>query len=135
MIRMGPTSKSHIGEAGVFRGGRSRCRSVGGRFANRNSNACLDVKPARRGEALIGREAALNVWHLLLDHAAFRYAAIESDPPVKGHRMIGFGASVFVTPDFADNELANPRPDINSRVVESVHTGKSVLADCRLPCL
>ena len=90
-------------------------------------DACLDVRPARRGEALIGREAALNVWHLLLKHAAFRHAAIESDPPIKGHRIIGFGASVFVTPEFAERELANPQPDINSRVIESIHTGRSVL--------
>lgn len=90
-------------------------------------DACLEVRPACRGESLIGREAAQNVWRLLLGHSAFRHAAIESDPPVNGHRIVGFGASVFVTPEFAGRELANPQPDINSRILESVHAGRPVL--------
>jgi hypothetical protein len=42
--------------------------------------------------------------------------------------MVGFGASVLVSSEFADKELANPRPDINSRVMASIHSGRSVLA-------
>jgi hypothetical protein len=42
--------------------------------------------------------------------------------------MVGFGASVLVSSEFADAELANPRPDINSRVIASIHSGRSVLA-------
>jgi hypothetical protein len=41
--------------------------------------------------------------------------------------MVGFGASVFVSCEFADAALASPRPDINSRVMASIHSGRSVL--------
>jgi len=43
-------------------------------------------------------------------------------------RIVGFGASVFLSPAFASAELADPRPDINSRIIASVHTGRSVVA-------
>jgi hypothetical protein len=45
--------------------------------------------------------------------------------------MVGFGASVLVSSEFADAELANPRPDMNSRVMASIHSGRPVLATAR----
>ena len=49
-------------------------------------------------------------------------------PRPRSHRRVGFAASVFVSSEFAVAELANPRPDINSRVIASIHSGWSVLA-------
>lgn len=40
---------------------------------------------------------------------------------------MGFGASVFVSAEFMDAEIANPRDDINSRVIASVHAGQPVV--------
>jgi len=57
----------------------------------------------------------------------FIAVAFESDPPIRGHRIIGFGASAFVSAAFMDAELADPHPDINSRIIASVHSGQSVL--------
>ena len=42
--------------------------------------------------------------------------------------MVGFGTSVFVSSAFAAAELANPQPDITSRVMAKFHSGRSVLA-------
>jgi hypothetical protein len=53
---------------------------------------------------------------------------LEANPAIQGHRLIGLGASVLVSPAFANAEIADPRPDINSRVIASIHSGQSVLA-------
>ncbi len=89
--------------------------------------SCLELRPAHRGDALVGREAALNVWKGLLRDPFFIAIAFESDPPIRGHRTIAFGASAFVSSAFLEAEIANPRPDINSRIVAREHSGRSVL--------
>ena len=88
---------------------------------------CLALQPANRGEKLVGSDAALQVWTGLLRDPFFIAVAFESDPPIGGHSLIGFGASAFVSATFMDAELADPRPDINSRIIASVHSGQSVL--------
>jgi hypothetical protein len=54
-------------------------------------------------------------------------AVFECNPPIEGRRIVGFGAAVFVSAEFAASELANPRPFLNSRVIENVHAGRPVL--------
>jgi hypothetical protein len=51
------------------------------------------------------------------------------DRPIKGQSLVAFAASVFETRTFADAEIAEPRPDINSRILATVHAGQSVLAN------
>jgi hypothetical protein len=67
-------------------------------------------------------------WRNLVRNPFFRSAVLESRPPIAGQRLIGFGASVLLSAAFAEAELANPLPDINSRVVASLFTGRSALA-------
>lgn len=55
-------------------------------------------------------------------------AVIEANPSIRGHHLVGFGFSVFVSREFADAEIASPRPDINSRIIAAIHTGSRVLA-------
>ena len=88
---------------------------------------CLELRPAHRGDALVGWEAALDVWRGLLRDPFFIAVAFESDPPIRSHRIIAFGASAFVLAAFVEAEIAHPQPDINSRVIASVHSGRSVL--------
>jgi hypothetical protein len=57
----------------------------------------------------------------------FASAVLEANPPIGGYTRVGFGASVLVKASFTDAEIANPRPDINSRIVASIHSGRSVL--------
>ena len=55
---------------------------------------------------------------------SFQSAVIESDPPIAGHRIIAFASSVFVRRDFAKQELANPQPGLNARLIASIDSGR-----------
>lgn len=88
----------------------------------------LSIEVRNRGDALVGGKAAIQSWEIIARNPFFASSALQSDPPIQGHSLVGFGASVMVSPAFADAEIANPRPDLNSRIIESVHSGASVLA-------
>ena len=88
----------------------------------------LSIQPKYRGDALVGVEAALEAWKHLIRDRFFGSGAFESSSLPRSDRMVGFGASVLVSSAFADAELANPRPDINTRVIASIQSGRSVLA-------
>ena len=80
------------------------------------------------GNALVGRRAAVDAWKQLARDGFSASNVLESTPLPPGDRIVGFGASVFLAPAFANAELASPRQDINSRVIASVHSGRPVLA-------
>lgn len=86
---------------------------------------CLDIEPRHLGDGIVGRERAIAIWRELIRSRSFDSCLIESaDMP---GRVLGFGASVFVTPDFAAREIADPRPGINSRILASIAHGESVV--------
>jgi hypothetical protein len=89
--------------------------------------SCLALQAANQGDKLVGFDAALHVWRGLLRDPFFIAVAFESDPPIGGRSLIGFGASAFVSAKFMAEELADPRPDINSRIIASVQSGQSVV--------
>jgi hypothetical protein len=89
--------------------------------------ACLGVSPGNAGDEITGPDVAQHIWRLMLHHPAMVAAVIECDQPIHGQRIVGFGAAVFVTPEFADAELGNPRPGLNARIVAAMHSGQSVL--------
>jgi len=86
--------------------------------------ACLSVDPARTGEELVGHDRAIDVWSNLMQSCSFNAAVIEADPPIAGHRIVAFGASVFVSRAFAEEEISNPRPGLNARIIASVDSGQ-----------
>ena len=88
----------------------------------------LSFQPKYRGDALVGVTAALEAWKHVTRDRFFNSCVLESSSLPRSQRMVGFGASVLVSTSFVDAELANPRPDINSRVITSIHSGQSVLA-------
>jgi hypothetical protein len=88
----------------------------------------LSIQPKNRGEALVGAEAAIDAWRQIVRDPFFASAVLEASPIVRGYRLVGFGASVLVSRGFADAEIANPRPNINSRIIAGIHSGQSVLA-------
>jgi hypothetical protein len=88
----------------------------------------LSIQPRNRGDALVGAEAALDCWRYVSCDPFFASAILEATPAIQGQRLIGFGASVLISPAFADAEIGNPRPDINSRVMAAIHSGQAVLA-------
>lgn len=79
------------------------------------------------GHELVGRERTLQVWQVLIESPAASAVVVEADQPVGGSRVVGFGCGVFVSEDFAARELADPRPGVSARVIESLVTGKSAL--------
>src|SRR5579875_2077710 len=90
--------------------------------------ACLAIPPADRGGCASCIQEILAFWLLIFKQPFFFSCVIESDPPIGSHRLIGFGFAVFVHSDFVDAELANPHPDITSRIMESIHSTRSALA-------
>ena len=79
------------------------------------------------GDKLVGKRAALRVWNELLSSPSFLGMVIESEPPIAGHRIVGCGLGVFVSPHFADQEIADPRPGLNARIVASCEAGQTVV--------
>jgi hypothetical protein len=88
---------------------------------------CLEITPRHLGEELVGRSRALQVWRSLTRSRMFRSAVLECPTAGAATRICGFGSSVFVRRDFADRELAEPRPFLNSRVIASVAENDSVI--------
>jgi len=67
----------------------------------------------------------------LLQQPAFNAAVVEVPDAPASERILGFGAVVFVTRDFAERELAHPAPGLNSRVFASFVNGTPVILDER----
>ncbi|MDP8983362.1 MAG: hypothetical protein M3O35_22530 [Acidobacteriota bacterium] len=100
---------------------------------------CLAMESRHMGDNLVGKAAAREVWRGMLGHPAFCGAVIECyDPgpttsrngaglPRPTRRIVGFGASVFVSSEFADAELSNPQPFADARLIAAVHHGQPVL--------
>jgi hypothetical protein len=96
-------------------------------IAEADLSECLEIQPACLGDQIAGRSAAVRVWKDLLDNPAFQANVIESERPLSGHRIVACGMGVFVTRTFADREIRNPRPGINSRIIAAVISGESVV--------
>jgi hypothetical protein len=91
----------------------------------------LSIQPRNLGAAIVGIKAAVDCWKRMARDPFFASIVVEAAPEIKGHRYIGFGASVFLSRSFVDAELAAPRPDINSRFIASVCAGRPTLASRR----
>jgi hypothetical protein len=88
---------------------------------------CLNLQPTCFGDQIVGRPAALRVWKSLLDNAAFLANVIETERPIAGHKIVACGMGVFVTKGFADAEVENPQPGLNSRIIAALASGESVV--------
>ncbi len=93
--------------------------------------AALAIEPKSRGDALVGPTVFIDCWKRLLLDPFCASAVLESNPPIAGYRLVGFGFSVLVSARFADAELTDPRPDITSRIIASIHAGSPVLATAK----
>jgi hypothetical protein len=88
---------------------------------------CLEMQPACMGDRIVGRSTALRVWKSFLDDPAFQANVIESERLLAGHRIVACGMGVFVSRAFADREIRNPRPGLNSRIIAAVASGEPVV--------
>jgi hypothetical protein len=87
----------------------------------------LSIQPKNCGNALVDPNDAFVVWQQLFRYPFFGGAVVDSTPPIQGHRVVGFGCGVFVSSEFADSQITNPQPDINSRLIAFVRAGHPVL--------
>jgi hypothetical protein len=92
---------------------------------------CLRISPKGMGHELVGRARAVAVWQWLLKTRSIQGFAIESDEPIQGHRIVGFGASVFVSAPFAERELADPKPGLNARLISGIASGQAIVPSAK----
>lgn len=88
---------------------------------------CLQIVSQHLGDEIVGRSGALQVWRILAQSRMFRSAVLECTTPAGVLRICGFGSSVFVCREFADSELAEPKPGLNSRVIASIARNEPVI--------
>ena len=88
---------------------------------------CLSINPKGMGHEIVGRARALAAWQELLKSRSFQSFAIESDESIPGHRIVGFGASVFVSAAFTKRETADPKPGLNSRLISRIDSGQAIV--------
>jgi len=81
---------------------------------------CLKAHPHSLGHEIIGRSRAMGVWKDLLHNPAFVCRVVVEERPDGPPRILGFGSSVFVTPEFAEAETKNPRWGIVSRIIAGI---------------
>src|SRR5436190_8848790 len=84
------------------------------------------ISPGGMGTEIVGPRRALEIWRDLIHRPAFFGALVESEVPVCGFRIMGYGAGVFVSNSFMEGELAEPRPGMAARLIATVgsdHTG------------
>jgi hypothetical protein len=88
---------------------------------------CLLISPGRIGDELVGRARAIEIWKSLLRSRSCTSTVIEVPHPIDGCRIVGFGVDACVSREFAEAEICNPRPGLNSRIIASIHSGRSVV--------
>jgi hypothetical protein len=88
-----------------------------------------DISPGGMGSEIVGPQRTLEVWRGLIDQPSFFGSLVESETPLCGHRVIGFGAGVYVTSGFMEAELAEPRPGMAARLIASIDSGHSEVLD------
>ena len=89
---------------------------------------CLQLHPAKNGAEIVGNARAVRAWQQLFEMShATRSALVEKHE--KGRiEIVGFGFASFVKKGFAEDEVRNPRPGLNSRIIESIEKRNSVIA-------
>jgi hypothetical protein len=88
---------------------------------------CLEIQPACLGDQIVGRSTALGVWKAFLENASLHATVIESEVSIAGQNIVACGMGVFVTRAFADHEISQPQPSLNSRIIADVASGKPVV--------
>ena len=89
---------------------------------------CLQLHPAKNGAEVVGHARALTAWEQLLEMSHATRSAVVELRDKNRVEIVGFGFGSFVKKGFAEDEICNPRPGLNSRIVQSILDGNSVIA-------
>ncbi len=103
------------------------CRPIG----KAELEECLFLQPARIGAERIGMKRALRAWTTILSDGHACVASLVEKMTLGSNEIVGFGLAVFVSSSFADAMLADPQPGLNSRIIESIDAGRSVIPSYR----
>ena len=90
--------------------------------------ACLALHPAKNGAETVGSAQAMKAWRELFGMTHATRTAVAEMHGKGESKIVGFGFAAFVKKSFAETEVRNPRPGLNSRIIESVVAGKPVIA-------
>jgi hypothetical protein len=89
---------------------------------------CLQLHPAKNGAEIVGHARAVRAWQQLLEMSHATRSALVERRRKDRVEVVGFGFASFVKKSFAEDEVRNPRPGLNSRIIESIVKGNSVIA-------
>src|SRR5216683_477694 len=87
------------------------------------------ISPGGIGSEIVGPLRSLEIWRDLIHSPAFFGALVESEIPVRGCRIIGYGAGAFVASSFIEGELADPRPGLAARLIASIASDHPAVLD------
>jgi len=89
---------------------------------------CLKLHPAKNGSEAVGHCRALQAWQCLFEMKHASRSALVELHAEDAVEIVGFGFGAFVKKSFAEREILNPTPGLNSRIIESIVSGNSVIA-------
>jgi hypothetical protein len=89
---------------------------------------CLQLHPAKNGAEIVGQACAVKAWHELFAMSWATRSAVVEMREKNRVEIVGFGLASFVKKGFAEEEMRNPRPGLNARIIESVASGNSCIA-------
>jgi DNA-binding CsgD family transcriptional regulator len=89
---------------------------------------CLRLHPAENGAEIVGPARAFTAWQQLFEMSYATRSAVVEMRDKNRVEIVGFGFASFVKKNFAEDEVQNPMPGLNSRIIQSVVDGNSVIA-------
>jgi hypothetical protein len=89
---------------------------------------CLQLHPAKNGAEIVGHACAVRAWQQLSEMSHATRSALVERHGKDRVEIVGFGFASFVKKSFVEDEIRNPRPGLNSRIIEGVVSGNSVVA-------
>ena len=89
---------------------------------------CLQLRSAKNGAEIVGHARAVRAWQQLFEMSHATRSALVEMRWKDRVEIVGFGFASFVKKSFAEDEVRSPRPGLNSRIIESIVNGNSVIA-------
>lgn len=89
---------------------------------------CLQLHPSKNGAEIVGPARAARAWRRLLEMSHATRSAVVEIYDKNRVEIVGFGFASFVKKSFAEDEICNPRPGLNSRIIQSIVDRNSVIA-------
>ena len=92
--------------------------------------SALAIDPHSLGDEIVGRTRAFAAYRKLLRTRRLLSAVVELPLPNGTRRIVGFGGAIFVSDAFFQQEIRDPRPGLNARIVASAEADTpAVLSD------